>query len=119
MTPHAAHSPSILVYGRDASLLRTRGWVLEKAGFQVVQVQTIADIDRIKAVQPSLVILCHTLSAEQRQCALVTFESLWPGVKKLFMTANIVFGSNDRSTQTVSAFEGPRALIEVARKMLA
>jgi hypothetical protein len=74
-------SPSILVYGRDTCLLQTRGLVLQQAGYRVAVVQDWFETHAHKTID--LVILCHSLTAQQRREALVAPSDQWPTAKKL------------------------------------
>ena len=103
--------PTILVYGRDHRLLETRGWVLEQAGYRVLTALTLAEVERIAASESiDLLLLCHSLSVEDSEKALIAVSATHPEMKRLLMTANTPLcpiGENDR---VLSAFDGPKAL---------
>jgi DNA-binding response OmpR family regulator len=63
--------PRVLIYGRDPSLLETRKWIFERAGYRVSAEADLATAEAILATEgPDLYILCHTLSTELRERAL-------------------------------------------------
>lgn len=111
--------PSILVYGRDPRLLDTRRWVLEKAGYRVLTVQTLSEAERMAAVEPiSLFLLCHTLPIEDCQKALAAANTIRPEMKLLLMTANTPLCSQGPDERVLSAFDGPKALIGAVQELL-
>lgn len=68
MTSHAEQN---LIYGRDAQLLETRGWVLERAGMSVSTATKLAQVEHfLTTEQVDLFILCHTLTPEEGTFAL-------------------------------------------------
>lgn len=104
--------PSILVYGRDASLLDTRSWVLERAGYRVLTALSLVEAERIAAVEPiSLFLLCHSLSVEDCENALTAASTIQPEMKRLLMTANTPLPSLDPNDRVISAFDGPKKLV--------
>ena len=55
----------VLIYGKDVTLVDTRGWILARAGFMVHCVMTADEAERmIREHWPEVLILCHTLSTE-------------------------------------------------------
>ncbi|MGI4828914.1 MAG: hypothetical protein ACRYFU_12100, partial [Janthinobacterium lividum] len=80
---------SILVYGRDPSLLDTRRWVLERAGYRVLTAQTLAEARHLAATEPvSVLLLCHGLSAQDCEDALAVADIIRPEMRRLLITAN-------------------------------
>ncbi len=58
--------PHILIFGHDLSLLETRGWMLAKAGFSVERAASLPELERLlPKYRPELIVLCHSLSAEE------------------------------------------------------
>lgn len=108
MNPCAA----ILIYGRDLSLLETRGWVLERAGYASFLALKLEEVEQIAASQPiALLLLCHTLSPEDEVDAMQAVGKIRPGIRNLLVTANTFVAVSARGERTVSAFDGPRAMI--------
>ena len=103
--------PSILVYGRDHRLLETRGWILERAGYRVLTALTLAEVERIAASESiGLLLLCHSLSVEDCEKALIAVSTIHPEVKRLLMTANTPLCPVGQNDWVLSAFDGPQAL---------
>lgn len=114
------HSPSILVYARDPSLLQTRSWLLERAGFEVYRAKELSEAEWIASNQPiDLLILCHSLHPEDCQSILQAVDNLRPEMKKLLVTAHTDVCTEGRAEPQLSAFAGPRALIATVKTILA
>ncbi len=112
------NSALILVYGSDLRLMETRRWVLEKADFEVLTALNFTDVCQIlSAENVDLFILCHTLSAKDRDTVLSFAHSARPEMKVLVMDG-ITSGFRAGINGTVlSAFANPRFLISTVRKM--
>lgn len=107
------------MYGRDVSLLQTRVWVLEKPGFAVVGVLTLEDLEEVLASKSvDLLVLCHTLSADERGEALTAIRVLQPQAKKLLITSLYELRPKQQQEPTISAFDGAHALIACAKMIL-
>ena len=119
MGPHAMPTqPSILVYGRDPSLLDTRRWVLEKAGYRVLSAQTLAEAERIASTEPiSLLVLCHSLTTQDCQDALAAANMLQPEMRRLLISANTPVCSHEHKDFVLRAFDGPSALIAAVQEL--
>ena len=111
---------TILIYGHDRTLLDTRRWVLEKAGFQVFTVGKMENAAKIVADERiDLLLLCHTLTAEERRAALVAATAHRPGTKRLvMMTTSQEVGLEEIEGESVHIFAGAAALIAATRKLL-
>lgn len=58
----------ILLYGHYPTLLQTRRWILEKAGFRVWIATQFAELENILTTRPiDLLILSHTLQPRFRK----------------------------------------------------
>ena len=72
-------SRSILLYGHDDVLLFTRRAILEKTGFRVFTASYLHEVEVIAATQPiDLLVLCQTVSYEERTKALSLVNSFKP-----------------------------------------
>jgi len=111
-------SALILIYGSDSRLVETRCWVLEKADFKVLTALNLTDVCLVlSAEEVDLLILCHTLSAKDRDTVLSFAHSARPEVKALVMdgiTPDFRVGINDT---VLSGFADPRLLISTVRKI--
>ena len=106
----------ILIYGRDAHLLDTRCWVLEQAGYRVMAVSSLSEAQQAAEVEDARVlVLCHSLSRADCQAAVEMAEAVAPQMKILTLTA----GKAAYTEPSMSAFEGPRRLIEEVGKLCA
>jgi hypothetical protein len=109
----------ILVYGSDEILLSTRTMVLENAGFRVLSAINYADAEAIiRSGEVALVVLCHSLNADDREAILRLVSGLSPSVSTVVLTAGASLISERSPTGIVSAFDGPRKLIESVHKLL-
>ena len=80
---------SILIYGRDARLLDSRGWLLEASGYRVQAAHEMAEVQRaLEAGKFDLLILCHSLSIEERGWSIATCQAAGPGMRCLFLTTH-------------------------------
>jgi len=116
--PASPMSFCILVYGSDQLLLNTRTMVLEKAGYAVLTAIEASDVERIILSQKiSLLVLCHTLSSEKCEAALELAESRRPVIRSLVLTAGMTPCSERAHDAILSAFDGPRRLVETVEKL--
>ncbi len=106
----------ILIYGRDAHLLDTRGWVLEQAGYRVMTLSGLSEAQQVAEAQEARVlVLCHSLSRADCQAAVEMAEAVAPQMKILTLAA----GSAAYTEPSMSSFDGPRRLIEEVGKLCA
>ena len=108
----------VLVYGHDLALLETRRLLLEHAGFAVtIALDHRTATDLLTAQSFDLFILCHSLSLKDCEGALEFTRSLHPGVKNLILSTAVTGCSGDTGDATLSAFAGPRTLIETVNQL--
>jgi DNA-binding NtrC family response regulator len=111
---------SILVCGHDARLLEIRRWVLEKESACVYTTQTLAEIGEIIAAEKiDLMVLCHTLTVDELTEVLDEVETLRPDMKNLILTSYHLGPRAAGRGMVLNAAEGPQALINAVRSMLA
>ena len=111
--------PSILVFGRDPSLLETRAWILEKTGAIVLSATSLSQVEKIAASRNiRLLVICHSVSPADCEELLAFVNSERPETEKLLMTANTPVCPLGQKERTVSAFSGPSVLLEAATAML-
>jgi len=93
--------------------------VLEKAGYSVFTAREASDVERIVLSQKiSLIVLCHTLSSEKCETALELAESRRPAIRSLVLTAGTTPCSERSHDAVLSAFDGPRKLVETVENLL-
>ena len=108
-----------MVYGRDEVLIRTRIMVLEKAGLVVFAALTPSDLEEILLSQDILLlVLCHTLGSEECEAALLFAEGRRPEMRTLVLTAGTSPCSERSHDAVLSAFDGPRKLVETVNTLL-
>ena len=110
---------SILVYGRDQRLLETRSWVLERAGYRVVQATDLAGAEAHARAEPlGVAVICHTLSTEECRAALSSLRQLQPEARRLVMTAGTTAASDGQQQEAMlSSYDGPRGLLEAVGRL--
>jgi hypothetical protein len=76
----------ILIYGRDSTLLDTRRMLLASTGFQADTASSLDELrSEVRCAQPpyELVILCHTVSKEDRDSVHHLLENSGIGLYQL------------------------------------
>ena len=114
------HLPLLLIYGNDADLLKTRGWVLQKAGFVVEQAASADEVERKVALRPpEVLVLCHTLSSEQcaRMALLAERES--KAMKTLTIATERAGCAAKLAVPLLAVSPNPRDLIMTVRWLVA
>jgi DNA-binding NtrC family response regulator len=104
-----------LIFGHDATLLRTRELILVRAGFDVLTTFEWTEASEILANQSvDLLILCHTLRESERQSILAVAHIAKPALRVLVLAADSSGSSADGNEATLSIFDGPEKLVTVA-----
>jgi DNA-binding NtrC family response regulator len=108
---------SILMYGRNPSLLEIRARVLRSASYRVKTASCLEDIPQILSEeQIDMVILCHTVSPEDCDRVLA-LTALSPQTDSLVLTS----GSRGCHSQFGFAFDttdGPAKLVSTIGKLV-
>ncbi|MGI4758757.1 MAG: hypothetical protein ACRYGF_18150 [Janthinobacterium lividum] len=111
-----AENNHILICGRDPDLLRTREMVLRSAGHRVsVTLQPIGQAPDLDSVE--LLIVCHTLSAAERQRDLSTLASSISKAKALCLVPH-AGGATGDDTFVLDSFAGPKKMLEVVKELV-
>ena len=104
--------PSVLIYGLDPMLLKTRRWLLETSGYRALTVTHWSQFVCIPEQPPvSLLILCHSLDEESCSTALELAGARWPGVKHLLLGRNLLKPAPGPLRMAALSLEGPLTLI--------
>ena len=109
---------TILVYGNEALLVKTRHLILEKAGYQLFSVTDFAGAANVLANQQiDLVLLCQSLSDTERRGILERARAIRPDFKCA------VLGHDGRNvelegTGVFERIDGPCGLLEATGKLL-
>jgi DNA-binding response OmpR family regulator len=77
---------ALLIFGHDASLLRSRAMLLRKRGYEVFTVTNLSEIEDIP-VAVGLMILCHTLGQHDCASALALARQKWPKMQSILLSA--------------------------------
>lgn len=111
----------ILVYGHDPHLLMTRRRMFEHAGFRVFTTLVFANAIQLTMKQHfDVVMLCQTLSADEREEMLATAHAIQPPTKTLvLMMGDIPIPDVGTGDIVLKALERPKNLLAVIERMLA
>jgi DNA-binding NtrC family response regulator len=109
---------TILVYGNDSVLVKTRGLILETGGYRVFTAAQFSAAKLILANQQiDVLLLGQSLSDEERRVILGTAHAIRPDAKC------VTFGYDGREvavhgTEVVEKLEGPSTLIRAIGRIL-
>ena len=112
--------PLILHFGRDRSLLFSRGQVLKRTGAPVVCCEDIAKVDALlERHTHGLLVLCHSVPESDRAKVLGRVRRLRPAFQCLFLARNL-FDPHARTgeSETMSTHRGPHGLVQKALELL-
>lgn len=105
----------ILITGRDAILLSTRANVLRTAGYRVST--TMEPLSRCTDLRTTrLLLLCHSLSEEEREHDLATFARVSPTAKAVCLAPHA--GEAARGVPALDSYGGPREMLRVVNRLL-
>ncbi|HWB33196.1 MAG TPA: hypothetical protein VG714_08500 [Acidobacteriaceae bacterium] len=114
-----ANPTSILLFGHSEELLAMRQWVLETRGYRVVKATTFTELASAPdKPRVQLVLLCHTLSAEERDSVAVVAESRWPGVLCHAMAMDRSRAPSGILGRLMHTQEGPAQLVAMVTRLL-
>jgi DNA-binding response OmpR family regulator len=109
---------TILVYGNDQMLVATRRLILERAGYTVFTAESLSNAALVlMARQIDVLVLCQTLSDEERGAVLETAHALKPKTR----CAALSFDGRDVVTDGVlihRGLDGPPSLLTAIGRML-
>jgi hypothetical protein len=109
---------TILVFGKDEMLVGTRGLIFEKAGYTVFTAESLSNAALVLMNhQIDVLVLCQTLSDEERCAILETAHALQPETR----CAVLSFDGREVVTDVVfvhRGLNGPPALLAAIGQML-
>jgi DNA-binding response OmpR family regulator len=112
-------NPQIIVYGQDKTLLDTRAWVLQTAGFEVGTATDLNEIESLSTTRTvELLILCHTLSPVQVSSAIALSRSDKSNIGQLLIISGPTTPITETPYPTMNPFSGPNAFIESVRDLV-
>jgi hypothetical protein len=107
---------SILPFGRNAQLLEPRKMVFEPVGCRVYMATDLSTAKRVlREKQIDILILCHSLSLEERGRALA-LTYCWPMMRSLVLTAGDDGCPDNLLTEVIDALDGPAKLASTVGK---
>ncbi len=110
----------ILSVGLDATLLYTRNLVLHRTGAEIVSALVDPALALLDSRYFDVIVLCHTLSRQDRQRVCYVVELFWP-LSRILLIGELSTAER-RLCRSDVAFPwrlGPLALVESARTLLA
>jgi hypothetical protein len=108
----------VLCFGKDRSLQNTRMWLLDRLCATTL-VMSLAEFDELAAVRRfDLVVLCHTLSADECHQASTIAREHWPQAKILGLTAFRTACQAPDLDASIAGLEGPEMLLQCASELL-
>ena len=114
-----SQAAQIIVYGEDRGLLESRTWVLQRAGLNALRAHSLGEAEELMRGQKfALVVLCHTLSLEQREKALEQIRRFGPHIWALILDAHHDSASSSDFAR-LSPASGPRAMIDTIKDLVA
>jgi len=109
---------SLVLFGEVPMLLQTRQWMLQSFGYEVRKAESISEAtEEIRGKRVNLLIVCHSVSAQDGKEATALLRLRWPEAKYLMLQAEGYVESNTGSAVNVSGFEGPERLIDTVRRI--
>ena len=109
----------ILLFGQDPRLVETRGWVLEQAGYRLITILHLSDLDKVDPRQRiDMFLLCNSLASTVRRQALTLISSKWPKAKRLILASAGAAFEVDPAEAVFPAIEGPRKLVATIHNLM-
>jgi hypothetical protein len=110
---------TILIYGKHPTLLRTRSLILEKDGFRVARTNNLADaIQQILTQEVALLILCQSLSNEERRRSILMANAVRPPMKILVMLPDQEIDLFGDTTKPMEPLVHSEIFLNVVKEML-
>ena len=108
----------IIVYGEDRGLLESRTWVLQRAGLNASRAHSLDEVEELMRGQSfALVVLCHTLSLEQRERVLKRIQLAGPHIWALILDTHHDSASSSQYAR-LSPTTGPQAMIHTITDLI-
>ncbi len=101
---------TILLFGYDRHLLNSRAWLLVRVGHNVL---IATNLNQLKLVRENvdLLILCHTLSPDDRMKAIALLSFRWPNAKRMQLGLHLLEEADDVDEGSFPTLEGPAKLL--------
>ena len=109
----------IFLYGNDQTLLMTRRLILEKEGYRVFTAMKFGEAIQLTMTQRlDVLILCQSLSVEERNGVLATVREIAPSLKTLIVRSGESVYPIGAQEESVEGVIDPKALLGVIDRML-
>jgi hypothetical protein len=111
---------SILLYGRNPSMLQSRQRVLSALGYRVWVATTLTEVRRIVSSvdRLDLLVLCHSFSRQEAGRAITLTHSRWPLMRSCVLRAEDDSSSVGAIDEVREALEGPAKLGLMLEKLV-
>ncbi len=112
-------SGTVLIYGHDPLLLRTRLRILEQAGYTVWTADVLGEVGSIITTnEVGLLIVCQTLSDEEGEAAITLAHHIRPEMKTLVMSLTRQRLLKTAQEIPFNVSTGPRNLLDTVQKLM-
>jgi hypothetical protein len=107
----------VLIIGRDGTLLRTRGLLIEQAGYRFSTALDVASLTESASEDVALAILCHTLSPDEKRSAIQAVRDKSPRAMILHLRT---LDSRDELPEHASStvMDGPHELLTATHDLI-
>ena len=113
-----ASTPSILIFGWDFILLRTRELMLSRRGYVVRTAMRLEEVERnLAEASFELMIFCHSIGEEECARALQLAESQ-PHLRCLILISGSSGSFSPMPGEMLNIFEGPEKLVSTVDRIL-
>ncbi|HEV2645334.1 MAG TPA: hypothetical protein VGU46_03110 [Acidobacteriaceae bacterium] len=103
---------SLVLYGRDESLLLTRQWILQSRGYRVLSLTKLEQFGSVPETPPiGLLLLCHSLSKDECEAAMVVARKRWPSIQSLRLDPETGRVPSGLLGNLLHTMEGPGKLV--------
>jgi hypothetical protein len=111
---------SILLYGRDTSMLQSRQRVLSALGYKVWLATALTEVRRIVSSldRLDLLVLCHSFSREEDGRAIALTHSRWPLMRSCVLESDDASSPVGVIDEVREALEGPARLGLMLEKLV-
>jgi DNA-binding response OmpR family regulator len=114
----AEQPPHILIHGRDLLLLETRRRILERNQYRVTTLLRTIESDVASLDSIDLMVLCHTLSAADKQTAIDQYKKAFEDPRLIILSTDSFLRSDSANTEVLGVFDGPIALVASVKRLL-
>ncbi len=109
---------TVLIYGNESILTKTRGLILEKAGYKVFTAESFSDAMLVLVHhQIDICVLCQSLKDEERRGILETAHALQPEMNCAVLEG-AEHGVPIEGVDLIRGLAGPSVLLNTVGKLL-